>query len=145
MKSASAQCAGRLSAHISVTGALLAGALLGGCQSTFGGLDDSAENVISGVITRVQIASDGDYPVAVRISEVHLSSSNVMYDSLDVFVQADTKIYCAQSNGSLSLGNPECFSIGALVKAQITGVLRKSLPGQVEATIIEVRQSAGDS
>jgi predicted small secreted protein len=119
--------------------AVAAAVLLVGCQSTFTGIGEDADYVVSGVIGRTLRFGDDTLPLAVRISwDGH--ASGTMEDSLDVVVRSNTKVFCGPLDGAFKACGPESFVTGALLKAQTTGTLLTSLPGSVMAAIVEVRQ-----
>lgn len=107
------------------------------CQSDPNSVDEE-EDVITGVIARV----DADaFPIQLHIQDAILSSGTT-YEEIIVAVSRETSIFRDNLDGSMTPGSTTDLVVGALIRARLTGTLRKSLPPQVNATSVEVKQSA---
>ena len=81
-----------------------------------------------------------DFPVQLHIQDA-ISSFGKTYEEIIVAVSRETSIFRDNPDGSMTPGSTTDLVVGALIRARLTGVLRKSLPPQVDATRVEVKQS----
>lgn len=107
------------------------------CQSDPNSVDGE-DPVITGVIARVDA---DDFPIQLHIQDAILSSGK-KYEEIVVAVSRETSIFRDNPDGSMTPGSTTDLVVGALIRARLTGALRKSVPPQVDATRVEVKQSA---